>query len=427
MAVAAPCKIRQRREARLFAARVAISVALQSQTRRRAYYRRHINVGSRRGALDFSRHADAMTEKQFTRLYRLSKSEFDDAILVIFPDHDPAPTRKYNARAIDPRIRLAIFTRMLAGAQILDLWWPYHVGVSSVYNLFSDVLRRVATHVDNVQFPRSEAECRKAADDFQRLRKSPIWGVISALDGVSVAIRCPNLDDTPTPRFFYNRKGFYSICVQAACAADYSFNFFSASNCGSTHDSTAFASSGLHSLLSKSPTDPGGLPDFAVVAADDAYGNGSCWGRVLTPKSGSGLTSEMDTFNYFWSKLRTIIEQAFGVLVARWGILWSPLRFNLSTNILIIESCIKMHNFIIAHRRRRGDETVTAEALFSDMEGADEDNHVSGTAQIFMQNLHHTEEDLAQNRRNFCGKKREAVAKKLYDFGHRRPRPSRQQ
>lgn len=305
-------------------------------------------------------------------------------------------------------------------AQTLDLFWPYHVGESSVYSVFSDVLRRVATHLNTVHFPRSESECKKAADDFQRLRKSPIWGVVSALDGISVAIKCPTLADTPSPRSFYNRKGFYSVCVQAACAADYSFTFFNASNCGSTHDSTAFSTSSLHTLLSKAP-EAEGLPEFAVVAADDAYGNGSCLGRVMTPKSGTGLSPEMDVFNYFWSSLRCIIEQAFGILVSRWGILWSPLRYSLEKNILIIEACIKMHNYIVAHRRARDESSVSAESLLANIEDADERNNVSGSNQVFMQDLYHTENNLMRDRRTFSGAKRDELAKTLYDLGHRRP------
>lgn len=140
----------------------------------------------------------------------------------------------------------------------------------------------------------------------------------------------------------------------------------------------------------------------------------------MTPKSGSGVSPEMNVFNYFWSSLRTVIEQAFGILVRRRGILWSPLRYSLATNVLVIEACIKMHNYIIAHRHTR-DESVSAEALYADMGEIDERNTVSGSAQLFMQNFYHTEDNLSRNRRNFCGAKREEIAKKLYDLGHRRP------
>lgn len=238
--------------------RIAVAAVVQKLSSRRRLRRAHINVGALRSRLDFTAHADRLSESQFKRIYRLSKEEFDDLMPLLFPAHDPPSTRRHNARAHDPRIRLAVFARVLAGAQNLDLFWAYHIGQSSVYSIFTDVLGRVARHLDTVKFPKTESECRKAASDFQRLRKSPLWGVVSALDGISIAIKCPTLDDTPSPRSYYNRKGFYSVCVQATCAADYSFTFFNASNCGSTHDSTAFQPAASIRFFRSDQKNPGG-------------------------------------------------------------------------------------------------------------------------------------------------------------------------
>jgi hypothetical protein len=78
-------------------------------------------------------------------------------------------------------------------------------------------------------------------------------------------------------------KRFYSICVQAAVGADYRVSYVSSTHAGSTRDSTRFQSMALHEILGKSERD-GGLPNWATVAADDAYGNK---GRILnlTPVS----------------------------------------------------------------------------------------------------------------------------------------------
>jgi DDE superfamily endonuclease len=85
------------------------------------------------------------------------------------------------------------------------------------------------------------------------------------------------------------------------------------------------------------------------VAADNAYGNGSAGGRILTPYTGS-LTSVQDFFSYFLSSLRIMEEQTFGVVVARWGILWSPLRCSLAKASKIFVLCCKLHNYIIDQR-----------------------------------------------------------------------------
>jgi hypothetical protein len=83
--------------------------------------------------------------------------------------------------------------------------------------------------------------------------------------------------------------------------------FISAKHAGSTHDSTAFSSTALFEHLLRSEED-GGLPSWAAVAADDAYGNGSAGGRIITSYSGRNLDVERDSFNFYLSSLRIIVE-----------------------------------------------------------------------------------------------------------------------
>jgi DDE superfamily endonuclease len=124
---------------------------------------------------------------------------------------------------------------------------------------------------------------------------------------------------------------------------------------GSTHDSTVFMSTPLYTHLSKSEQD-GGLPAWCHVAADKAYGNGAAGGHILTAYSGN-LTPRQDAFNFYLSSLRILVVQAFGVIVGRFDILWSPMRCTLLKAALIVVACCKIHNFIIDRRiAREGDE-----------------------------------------------------------------------
>jgi hypothetical protein len=176
------------------------------------------------------------------------------------------------------------------------------------------------SRLDNIRFPTTEEECQREAAGFQRLRGSPMYGFIAALDGIAVAIRCPHSGETADVRKYYNRKGFYSISVQATVSSSYRITLLSAKHAGSTHDSTAFTSTALHDHLMMLEED-GGLPSWAVVAADDAHENGSAGGRIITPYSWRNLDNSKDSFNYFLSSLRITVEQVFGVIVSRRGIL----------------------------------------------------------------------------------------------------------
>ena len=53
------------------------------------------------------------------------------------------------------------------------------------------------------------------------------------------------------------------------------------------------------------------------------------------------------------------VEQAFGMLVGRFGILWRPLCFSLETNTKIVLAAMLLHNFCLDHSTRSEPETMT--------------------------------------------------------------------
>jgi DDE superfamily endonuclease len=128
--------------------------------------------------------------------------------------------------------------------------------------------------------------------------------------------------------------------------------YVSAKHARFTHDSTAFMSTPLHTLLDRSKVD-GGLPDWASVADENAYGNGSACDRVPTPFP-SALSSRKEAFNDCLSSVRILVEQAFGVTVVRWGILWSPKRYTLKKATRVVVVVCKLHTFFIDERLARG-------------------------------------------------------------------------
>jgi DDE superfamily endonuclease len=103
------------------------------------------------------------------------------------------------------------------------------------------------------------------------------------------------------------------------CDSRYCFTFASAICPGSAHDSTAFAILSLSEL----PSSISGLLSGYWVAADEAY---VCSERLITPWPGRNLSRSEDAFNYWQFSARIHIEQAFGMLLGRWGLLLRPLQ-----------------------------------------------------------------------------------------------------
>lgn len=129
------------------------------------------------------------------------------------------------------------------------------------------------------------------------------------------------------------------MCVQAVATAEYKFSFVSATHAGSTQESTAFQATKLYTHIMD-----GKLPSWAQLVCDDAYGHGT---HMLTPFSGKRLSTRQDAYNFHQSSPRIVVEKSFGILVKRWGILWSPLRFRLAKATDIIMVCLKLHNLLM--------------------------------------------------------------------------------
>lgn len=151
---------------------------------------------------------------------------------------------------------------------------------------------------------------------------NPLYGFIGALNGIDIEIAKP--DDEFFPRNFFCRNGLCALPLQAAVDRKLRFIYMSGMWCGCTFDAVEFSVSTLAKRLQAE-----GLLTGYWVAADPDYvrENG-----LLTLWKKAALRGEhgvyCDSVNFWQSSHRMHVEQALGVLVNRWGILWRPLKFS---------------------------------------------------------------------------------------------------
>ncbi|XP_050339989.1 putative nuclease HARBI1 [Bactrocera neohumeralis] len=92
-----------------------------------------------------------------------------------------------------------------------------------------------------VRFPNSVEEYNRIKTGFYS--KFGIKGVIGAIDCTHVGIIAPALSNTVVPHDYMNRKGYYSINVEAVCDDELIFRHVNAKFPGSCHDSGIWTTS----------------------------------------------------------------------------------------------------------------------------------------------------------------------------------------
>lgn len=71
--------------------------------------------------------------------------------------------------------------------------------------------------------------------------------------------------------------------------------------------------------------------------------------NIMKPFPGLKLTNEQEYYNKRISRARRTIENAFGILVARWRILLSTLYLHPNNAEDVVLACIALHNFVMFH------------------------------------------------------------------------------
>ena len=67
----------------------------------------------------------------------------------------------------------------------------------------------------------------------------------------------------------------------------------------------------------------------------------------MRPYAGSSLINKLrKTFNYRLSRARRVIEQDFGILVASWRVLQSPIDVTPEKVEKLVLACVALHNYL---------------------------------------------------------------------------------
>ena len=166
-----------------------------------------------------------------------------------------------------------------------------------------------------IQFPAGN-ELKKVIDGFKDMWNIPQCA--GSIDGSHVPVTPPAMNHTD----YYNRKGWYSMLVQAVVDHKLLFQNLCVGWPGSIHDARVLANSSIYKKVNNGQLLGGNIAQVQwrslrpFLIGDSAYPL-LLW-LVKPFLFSSVLTSQQKLFNYRLSRARVVVEIAFGRLKARW-------------------------------------------------------------------------------------------------------------
>ena len=287
----------------------------------------------RRYLLDKTNPLESFQDEEFRTRYRLTKSAVVDLMTICERD-----LAKPNNRGlpIPPLLKLTATLRFYAAGcfQIVagDLEGLSQPSVSALVKEVSEII--AAKKSLFIQFSQTDQVLAKEIQGFYAIGQFP--GVVGAIDCTHVRIQSPGGDDA---ELFRNRKGFFSINVQAICNSKLEFINIVARWRGSVHDARIFENSAI-GINFENGTQKG------ILLGNNGY---PCKKYLLTPLANPSSRSEQ-LYNRAHIKTRTTIERTFNIWKRIFPCLSMGLRIKTSTCLTVIVATAVLYNFARKHR-----------------------------------------------------------------------------
>jgi hypothetical protein len=280
-----------------------------------------------------------MQDFEFKRHFRLTRSTFEWLCCEIIP----------------------FLRREITGSGIVGLAWEQKIGASLWFlatgecfrsigdrfgmgeSTFSYALRDFINIIitnflaEKIAFLNTEVEVNEITSGFRTIGRIP--NIIGAIDGSHIPIKVSHL----FPVDYFNRKGFYSIVLQAVVDHNKKFLDICSGWPGSTHDSRVLTNSNLYNKFNNQNNLVTTYFNNKYILGDGGYPN---LGWLIVPYKdiGRGLTQQQTYFNLKHSQTRIKVEQAFGLLKGRWRCLLNNLEISFEIVPHVITACCILHN-----------------------------------------------------------------------------------
>ncbi|XP_053871665.1 uncharacterized protein LOC128830052 [Malaclemys terrapin pileata] len=249
-------------------------------------------------------------DSQWLRNFRMRKGTFRELCDLLSPALNRQNTRIRAALTVEKRVAIALW-KLATPDSYRSVGNQFGVGKSTVGAAVIQVARAIKDLV--ISRVVTLGNVQAIVDGFAAMGFPNCGG---AIDGTHIPILAPEHQATD----YINRKGYFSMLLQALVDHKGRFTNINVGWPGKVHDACVFRHSGLFRKLEEGTFFPdqkitvGDVEMSIVILGDPAY---PLMPWLMKPYTGS-LDSSQDLFNYRLSKCRMVVECAFGRLKARW-------------------------------------------------------------------------------------------------------------
>jgi len=291
--------------------------------------------------------------KIFKENFHMVPSEFDQLLCLVEEKLQP----KINSRptdSISANEKLCITIEFLASGTLQrHLASIYRVSKQHVGTIIDDTCSYIIEALSHLFIQEFTPEkWIEIANEFHRKWNFP--NCLGAFDGKHCGIKCPKNSSS----CFYNYKGFFSIVLMAVADANYRFIYTDIGSYGSEWDSAVFRNCEFGKALFQNqlniPAEQkinGKSIPFTFIS-DDAF---PLHRNIMKPfkpiRKGQPLTNEERVYNYRLSRARRVVENAFGILCARWICLARTMFVKPDRAQKIVAACCSLHNYLLKESR----------------------------------------------------------------------------
>ena len=312
---------------------------------------------------------ETFTEEQWIENFRMKRETFEFVCSKLEPTL--SADEKHVRKPLDVKTQVAVALYWLASsAEYRTVGNLFGIGTSTVHECVHDVCNALVECLldDYVRFPKDD-DLKDVVVGYEERWGFPNCG--GAIDGTHIPIRAPQNAHGD----YVNRKGFYSLIMQAVCDYKYIFRDINIGWPGRVHDARVLANSDIFLKGETGALFPSWckrlqLPDREVslpivLIGDPAYPLRP-W--LLRPYSNRGqLSVVQQAFNYRLSRARMTIENSFGRLKGRWRCLQYRLDVDTCFACTVIAACVILHNVCEIHNEGYNEDWLNVVEANADM------------------------------------------------------------